>query len=215
MWLVSRPQDVPVYCNWTISCLKVNSHPRKQSRNVFSSASTTAPQWLTLLTFMAPLSQMFWIKHNRALAICCVMHNLLLLYKICWSALFTTNARTFFFQIPASLSIYKFPYATMWVVSFHFLIGTFMSCLKFMWAQQIIQCVVQNMQDSDTRTHVFWHLLTNLNVVLSDNFNASDKSECRNFACYIILMWNLVSQMKGRTLAGNFRRLGPEKNIWV
>jgi hypothetical protein len=56
VWCVLRPQDVPVYCNLTISCLKVNSHPRQQSRNVFSSASTTAPQWLTLLTFMAHLS---------------------------------------------------------------------------------------------------------------------------------------------------------------
>ena len=68
VWRVSRPQDVRVYCNLTISFLKVDSHPRKQSRIVFSSSLTTAPQWLTLLTFIAPLSQMFWIKHNRAFA---------------------------------------------------------------------------------------------------------------------------------------------------
>ena len=163
MWCVPRPQNVPVYCNLTISLLKVNSHPRKQSRNVFSNASTTAPQWLTLLTFKASLFQMFWIKHNRALATCCIIQNLWLLYNMCWNTLFTTNARTSSFQIPASLSIYKSPSTTAWVVSFHFLIGTFMSCLKFMWAQQLYR-VLRRI----CKFRPLVHSLTNLQGVIRE-----------------------------------------------
>lgn len=98
-------------------------------------------------------------------------------YNLCWNTLFTMNTSVPFFQMLASLSIYKSTSITMWGVNFHFLNGIYMWYFVVNVDTNITnyticcqECAIYCVKFKLLMRQVVWHPFTKLTDVLSQNY---------------------------------------------